>query len=69
MTTETIKAYLVDTKCPILICLSDGRKFIVAHQDFLIFHPVGDGIFLFQSTGYYIVLNKNHITSLEKSYV
>ncbi len=66
MTSEEIKSFLEETKKPIRIHLSDGRKFIVKHIDFLIFHPVGDGIFLFNADSSYVVLNKHHITSLEK---
>ncbi len=68
MSTETIKDFLTDTKCPILIYLSDGRKFILTHPDYLMFHPIKDAIFLFQSDGHYIVINKNQITSIEKAY-
>lgn len=66
MTTEEIKSYLSETKGKeIQIFLSDGRKFVVKHTDYLMFHPVGDGMFLFFANSSYIVLNRHHITSLE----
>ena len=65
MSTQEIRTFIAETKGLLKVHLSDGRKFEIKHMDFLQLHPVGDGMFLFNTDGSYIVINRHHITSLE----
>jgi hypothetical protein len=66
MSPEEVKSYFdAANGNPVSISLSDGRVFEVFHRDYILFHPVGNGMFLFNDVGGYVVLNRKEITSLE----
>ena len=68
MRIEDIKVIRSNWK-PIILHLADGRKLQVNHQDFLMFSPTGEAVFVFEEPPRknYQILDHNQIVSIERS--
>ncbi len=68
MKIEDIKAIRTNWK-PVILHLADGRKLRVNHQDFLIFSPTGEAVFVFEEppSKNYQILDHDLIVSIERS--
>ena len=68
MRIEDIKAIRTNWK-PVTLYLADGRKLRVNHQDFLIFSPTGEAVFVFEEppSKSYQILDHELIVSIERS--
>jgi len=68
MKIEDIKAIRTNWK-PVILHLTDGRKLRVNHQDFLIFSPTGEAVFVFEEppSKNYQILDHELIVSIERS--
>ena len=68
MRIEDIKAIRSNWK-PVILYLADGRQLRVNHQDFLMFSPTGEAVFVFEEppSKNYQILDHNQIVSIERS--
>ena len=68
MRIENIKAIRTNWK-PVILQLADGRKLQVNHQDFLMFSPTGEAVFVFEEppSKNYQILDHELIVSIERS--
>ena len=68
MRIEDIKAIRTNWK-PVILHLADARMLQVNHQDFLMFSPTGEAVFVFEEppSKNYQILDHNLIVSIERS--
>ena len=68
MRIEDIRAIRTNWR-PVTLYLADGRQLRVNHQDFLMFSPTGEAVFVFEEppSKDYQIFDHNLIVSVERS--